>query len=114
MTIHKTLLIMAVAIALIPGCSTASGRKSASAPSRITQLGIINVTDGEVTQHAMGGDRLCIIRPTVRHDGTVDLAITIREAGNVLARPSVRTFPDKSFEVECDGVGVGMTVHIKP
>jgi hypothetical protein len=112
MTFRNTLLMLGLMAPILAGCSAPSGQTSTSGRQKVKQLGVVMISGREVIQRDLGGGRFCIIRPTVLPDGSVKVAITIRESGKVLATPSVRTFPDRPFEVSCDGVGVGMTVHV--
>ena len=61
-----------------------------------------------------GEGRVCIIQPTVLPDGTVKLDVMLQNSSKLLAHTRVITPPDKYFEVECDGIGIGMAAHINP
>ena len=87
--------------------------------NKIYNLGIIEISDGITSRHELGEGRVCVIKPTVKQDGSVLLAITIEEINyrnhaRTLTHLNVSTFPDRSVEIEENHFGVSLTPHIKP
>src|ERR1035437_6724078 len=82
MKYHTPLIIAALLASLFTGCSKHS--PSAAAGSKVTALGVVEVSDGVQSRHDLGGGRVCLITPAIRKDGSIFLALQIEEAGKVL------------------------------
>jgi len=109
----RTLLIALASLTwVITGCSKQSPEATAAQP-RIHDLGVVNLTNGIMTQHDLGGGRVCIVTPTVQADGTLLLAMRIEEDGKLLSAPRVITKPDQACEISVGDIGIGLTPHIK-
>ncbi len=106
--------MLAFAALVVAGCAAPPGPKLAPKTPQITQLGSVNVSNGAMSQHDLGEGRVCIIQPTVLPDGTVKLDVMLQNSSKLLAHTRVITPPDKYFEVECDGIRIGMAAHINP
>jgi hypothetical protein len=104
---------MALVASLFTGCSKNSPQESASPRPKVTNLGVVEVSDGKPSRHDLGGGRVCIITPTVLTGGIVELAMIIEESGKQLAAPRVSTLADRAVEVSVGDIGVGLTPHIK-
>src|ERR1035437_4548474 len=109
MTYRTSLLTMALVASLFTACSKHSPQESASPRPKVTNLGVVEVSDGKPIRHDLGGGRTCIIMPTVLPGGSVHLAISIEESGKQLAAPSVETLADRAVEVSVGDIGVGLT-----
>ena len=114
MTCRTSLLTLALVAALFTGCSKHSPQESAAPRPKVTNLGVVEVSDGKPSRHDLGGSRVCIITPTVQKDGSVLLAMTIEESGKKLAAPRIQTLPDRAVEISIGEIAVGFTPQIKP
>lgn len=102
---------------LFTSCSKHSPDALATQPN-VSDLGVVEVSDGVTSRHDLGNGRVCVIKPSIKTDGSVLLAMTIEKtdsngASQVLSHLNAITFPDKSVEVSENGLGVGLTPHIK-
>jgi hypothetical protein len=73
---HAPLVILALLILSITGCSKHSQKASFS---KTNDLGIIDVSSGNPSSHILADGRICTVTPTVLPGGNVSLAITINE-----------------------------------
>ena len=107
---HRTSLIALTLLVLaFAGCS----KHSAATYPKVPNLGVVEVSDGITSRHDLGGDRVCIVTPTVQKDGSLLLALRIEEAGKLLAAPRVQTMSDRPFEVTVGDISIGFTPHLK-
>lgn len=118
MKYRTSLITLALLASLFTGCSKHSPDVAAVRP-KISNLGVVEVSDGIPSRHELGSGRICVIKPTLKKDGSVLLAMTIEEtdstgATQTLASPSVMTSPDQAVEISIGDVGVKLTPHIKP
>ena len=110
-------LIIAVLLAtLIAGCSKHS--QTAVVP-KVTDLGVIEVSDGIPIQQRLGGSRACVITPTVFTNGGVRLSIAIIETNSAgvvqtLATPRVQNMAGQPMEVSVGDIDIRLTPKIKP
>jgi hypothetical protein len=114
---RTSIFALALLAVLFTSCSKHSPDAAAVRP-KVSDLGVVEVSDGVTSRHDLGNGRVCVIKPTIKTDGTVLLAMTIEEtdsngADRVLSHLNALTFPDRSVEVSDNGVGVGLTPHIK-
>ena len=80
---------------------------------KVTNLGVVEVSDGIKSLHDLGVGRVCIITPTIQKGGSVLLIMRIEESGKLLASPRVQALSDQAVEVSVGDIGVGLTPHIK-
>jgi hypothetical protein len=114
MKCRTPLIALALAVA---SCSKHSS-DAAVAPQKVQDFGVVEVSDGVTFHRDLGGGRVCSIKPTVKKDGSVLLAITIEvikwpDPGQKLAQMNVITFPDRAVEFTGHGFAIGLTPHIK-
>jgi hypothetical protein len=115
---YRTPLIALALLALaVAGCSKHSP-DTAVAPQKVQDLGVVEVSDGVIIHRDLGGGRVCSIKPTVKKDGSVLLAMTIEvikwpDPSQKLAQMNVITFPDRAVEFTDHGFAIGLTPHIK-
>ncbi len=74
---------------------------------------MVEVSDGITTRHELGGERVCIVTPSIQKDGSVLLAMSIEQDGKVLAKPRAQTGSGVPFQITAGDVGIGMTPVIK-
>ena len=109
---HTSLIALTLLTLAFAGCSKHSPDAAAALP-KITDLGVVEVSDGILTRHDLGGGRVCIITPNVQKDGSVLLSMSIEEAGKVLLSPKVLTKSDQHAQITIGDIGIGVTPHIK-
>lgn len=83
----KYLTLMAVtvfAFGLI-GCSKQAQGK-ATAPSKVYDLGVVEISDGIQTKHDLGDGTVCVITPALQKDGTMILNMRLEESGRLLTK----------------------------
>jgi hypothetical protein len=72
MKYYKSPVIAALLISLFTGCSKHS---PAATHRQITDLGVVDVSDGKPTTYTLPGGEVCVITPTTNlPDGTIYLA----------------------------------------
>ena|SRR5664279_2106098 len=112
------LIIAALFVSLFIGCSKHSPTATPANPN-VTDLGVVEVSDGIAIHHDLGGNRACVITPTVFKDGSVRLAIAIQETNSAgvvetLATPSVKNMAGQPVMVSVGDIAIHLTPKIKP
>jgi hypothetical protein len=113
-TCRTSLFTLALAVSLFTGCSKHSPQESAAPRPKVTNLGVVEFSNGKPSRHDLGGGRVCIITPTVQKDGSVLLAMTVEESGKKLAASRIETLPDRAVEISFGDISLGFTPQIKP
>jgi hypothetical protein len=104
-----TLPITTVLLAsLVADCSR---RSSAKPNPRITDLGIVIVSNGIQSHEYLGDGRICFVSPTVFTNGLVELGISIQDtnSGRVILTVGIETILGKYVEIGNGEAGVGLT-----
>ncbi|MGC9944685.1 MAG: hypothetical protein ABSE48_22920 [Verrucomicrobiota bacterium] len=108
-------LILALLSCLLAGCS----RHSSSSPGPgVTDLGVVDISDGVPIRHDLNHGRVCVINPTVAKDGSVNLSITVLETNSagISTRSvlNIEALPDRAVEIAAGDCAIGLTPHVKP
>jgi hypothetical protein len=115
MKYHTPLIITALLVSLFTGCSKHS--PTAASP-KVTDLGVVEVSDGTPIRHDLDGGKVCVIIPTVITNGSarqVMLAMTIEQPDSTkLACPKVVAFAGQPVEVRVGDIDIRLTIGIKP
>lgn len=103
---------MILVASLFTGCS-----KHPPSP-KVTNLGVIEVSDGIPIHHDLGGNKACIITPTFTKGGGVRLAFVIEETNSVgvvqtLATPMLERSDIGPMEVIVGDIDIRVTPKIK-
>ena len=127
MKYHTPLITAALLASLITGCS-----KHSPAAVKVTDLGVVEVSDGETSRRDLGDGRVCIINSTILKDPkvTIDHKDTILKGQRIAlimtieekdANGNSRTLPGANFMASPDQtigfsdgvVSVSLKPHIK-
>ena len=73
MNTHTLVAIVALLVSLFSGCSK---------HPKVTDLGVVKISDGIPTYQDLGGSRACVITPTMLKSNIVSLAIIIQETNS--------------------------------
>ena len=111
-----SLFALALLALQVAGCSKHS--PTAAVP-KITDLGVVEVSDGLPIYHDLGGSKACVISPTVFKNGSVKLSFTIQQTNSAgvvetLATPSVQNISGSPMHVYVGGISISVTPKIKP
>jgi hypothetical protein len=114
---HPSLTILALLISLLAGCSKHSGGAASSA-AKVTDLGVVEFSDGIPIQQNLGGSRACVITPAVLTSGTLKLSIAILETNSdgvvrTLATPTVQGRVGRPVYVSTGDIGISLMPKIK-
>jgi Flp pilus assembly secretin CpaC len=112
------LIIAALLVSLFIGCSKHSPTATPANPN-VTDLGVVEVSDGIPIYHDLGGSKACVISPTVFRNGSVKLSFTIQQTNSAgvvetLATPSVQNMSGSPMHVYVGGISISVTPKIKP
>jgi hypothetical protein len=107
-TTFITLTLVAASI----GCSKHSP-EAVSAPPKLQNLGIVEISDGVASRLNMGNGKVCIINPSIQKDSTVLLDMRIEESGKILSKPRVQTTLGQSVAISVGDIGVEFKPTIK-
>jgi hypothetical protein len=109
---HTLLIVLASLTLALVGCSKHSSG-TATNPG-VSDLGVVEVSDGVQIQRDLVGGRVCTITPAIQKDGSVLLNLKITQDGKLLAAPRIQTAPDRAAIVAVGDISIGLTPHIKP
>jgi hypothetical protein len=82
------------------GCSKQAQGKAA-APSKVYDLGVVEISDGIQTKHDLGDGRVCAITPALQKDGSMILNMRLEESGRLVTK----------FRVQFDKSTTGFTMR---
>jgi hypothetical protein len=106
MRIRNLLTILASLTVALTGCS----KHSSTGPhAKQTDLGVIQVSDGETTRHDLGNGQICTITPTVSSNGTIVLQMEVKRDGQLLSRPRIQTTSGVAVAIEFGEVNIALT-----
>jgi hypothetical protein len=115
MKYHTPLITAALLVSLFTGCSKHS--PSATSP-KVTDLGIVEFSNGTPVRHDLDGGKVFVINPTVITNGSttqVMLAMTIEQPDSTkLACPKVVSFVGQPVECRVGDIDIRLTIGIKP
>lgn len=111
MKIYTFFSVFAAITLTLTGCSRHPS--ATAAHPGVSDLGVVEVSDGVQIQRDLGGGRTCTIMPTVQKDGAVLLNFKIMQDGKLLASPKIQTAPDRAAVITIGDIGIGVTPHIK-
>ena len=112
MKTRTSLVILASLTLAMAGCSKHA--PGAAANPGVSDLGVVEVSDGVQIQRDLGSGRVCTIMPAIQKDGSVLLSLKITQDGKLLAAPRIQTASDRAAVVTVGDISVGVTPHIKP
>ena len=112
MNIRTSLIVLASLTLALTGCSKHSAGTTAN--QGVSDLGVIEVSDGVQVQRDLGSGRLCTIMPAIQKDGSVLLSLKITKDGKLLASPRIQTGSGQPAMFTVGDISVGVTPHIKP
>ncbi len=107
-----SLIVLASLTLALAGCSKHSPVTTTN--QGVSDLGIIEVSDGVQIQRDLGSGRVCTIMPAIQKDGSVLLSLKITQDGKLLAAPKIQTASDQAAEITVGDISVAVTPHIKP
>jgi hypothetical protein len=118
MKYHTSLIILALLVSSLAGCSKHSPTAT-PANQNVTDLGVVEVSDGIPIYHDLGGSKACVISPTVFKNGSVKLSFTIQQTNSAgvvetLGTPTVQNISGSPMHVYVDGISISVTPKIKP
>src|SRR5277367_1382632 len=93
MKTRTSLIILASLTLALAGCSKHSSGTTAN--QGVSDLGVIEVSDGVQIQRDLGSGRVCTIMPAIQKDGSVLLSLKITQDGKLLAAPRIQTASDR-------------------
>jgi hypothetical protein len=110
MSIRNLLTIVAALTLAVTSCS-----KHSTARSHTTQtdLGVIEVVDGETRVYDLGNGQLCTMTPKVSTNGTIVVEMEVKRDGKLLSRPRIQTSPGIPVAIEVGEVNVAFTPVLK-
>jgi hypothetical protein len=108
-------VFIALITLLLAACSE---RPTGTVSPKVTDLGILEVSDGESTWHDLGDSRACVISPTVLANGSVRLTITIQQTNSdgtvrMLASPTVQNMAGQKMAVSAGDIHIRLIPAIK-
>lgn len=114
MAIHRSLIILASLTLAFTGCSKHAATSAAPNPG-VTDLGIVQVSDGTPVHRDLGGGRACDITPAVQTNGRVALDLRFEESGKLLASPNPRilAIPNRPALFSFGDTTYELTPHLK-
>ena len=127
MKYHTSLITAALLVSLFTGCSKHS--PSAAIDPKVTDLGVVEISDGTPIRRDLGGGKACVITPTVTvatnkfaQGGTVTLIkmrMTIEQpdsSGKVqkIDCPSIGAIAGNWAEWQIGDIHIRITPQIKP
>ena len=107
-----SLITAALLASLFIGCS-----KQPSVPQKITELGVIEVSDGATSRHNLGSGRVLVVTTTFIHSDRVMLALSVETVdatgttNKVTAQ--VTTTPDQATTFSLGDTDFSLTPHLK-
>jgi hypothetical protein len=115
MRFHLALTILAVLVSLFTACSKHS---QTAASLRLTDIGVVAISDGIPIHCDLGGSRACVITPTVTRDGSLRLAYVIAETNSdgvvrTLATPGVESTGGGPVEVIVGNIAIRLTPKVR-
>jgi hypothetical protein len=133
MKYHTPLIIAALLVSLLAGCSK---HPRAAVPwAQYTDLGIVDVSDGGTNRVDMGGGRVCIVRSFIVKDGAklktsegkeetnkgqkIILMLTVEQtdssgATRQLTSMNLMPSPDQTVGFSDGAINIKLTPHLKP
>jgi len=112
---HTSLIRAALLISLFTSCSKHS---PISASPKVTDLGIVEFTNGMPFRRDLDGGKVFVINPTVITNGSttqVMLAMTIEKPDSTkLACPKIVSFVGQPVECRVGDIDIRLTIGIKP
>jgi type II secretory pathway component HofQ len=112
MRIRNLLIIFAAFTLALTSCSKHSDSGSGS-HAKQSDLGIVQVSNGEKTRHVLKNGQICTILPTVSADGTILLDMFVERDGQVISRPRIQTKSGIPAAIESGEVNIAITPVIK-
>lgn len=110
---HLTLIAITLFAFGLIGCSK-QPQGQAAAPSKVYDLGVVEISDGIQTKHDLGDGRVCVITPALQKDGSMILNMRLEESGKVVTK--FRAQYDRSttgFTMRVGDFSIGMNPRIK-
>lgn len=98
---YLTLIVVALFALGLTGCSKQSQHK-AEAPSKVYNLGVVEVSDGIQTKHDLGDGRVCVVTPAFQKDGSIILNMMLEESGKFVTK----------FRAQYDSSTTGFTMRV--
>jgi hypothetical protein len=115
MTYRASLTTGALLVSLLTGCSRHS---PAVTSPQVMDLGVVEISDGALNRHDLGGGRVLLVTPTVFTNGRVRLALAVEETDATGAirksEAQVQTSPDIATRFSLAEIDFSLTAHIKP
>jgi hypothetical protein len=109
---HAPLIALVLLALTFAGCSKHSPNTTAT-NQKVTNLGIIEVSDGVQSRYDLGGGRVCVITPAIQKDGNILLSMRVEESGKLLQQMRAQTRSDIGFQMTVGDISIGMTPHLK-
>jgi hypothetical protein len=110
-------VLLALFILALAGCSKHPA-PTASSDFKNGDWGIVEVSDGIPIVQSLGGNRTCIITPTVFTNGMVSMIFDIEETNSAgvvktLAKPRTKNMAAQAVEVWVNDIHIRLTPKIK-
>jgi hypothetical protein len=110
-------VLLALFILTLAGCSKHSA-PTASSDFKNGDWGIVEVSDGIPIVQSLGGNRTCIITPTVFTNGMVSLVFDIEETNSAgvvqtLAKPRTKNMAGQAVQVWVNDIYIRLIPKIK-
>jgi hypothetical protein len=112
-------VLLALFILTLAGCSKHSApTPTASSDLKNGDWGIVEVSDGMPIEQSLGGNKTCIITPTVFTNGMVSLIFDIEETNSAgvvrtLGKPRTKSMAGQAVEVWVNDIYIRLTPKIK-
>jgi hypothetical protein len=110
MSIRNLLTILMSLTLALTSCSKHS---TVVQQSKQTDLGVVQVSNGETTKHDLGDGQICTMTPTVFTNGTILLDMKVERDGQLLSKPRIQTTSGVAVAFEIGEVNFALTPVIK-